>query len=539
MNELNIKVQELILSNEKKPAGCETFVYEPSNIEEEEYGNLYIIGWVKSQRKDLEFLPNLIASITKREFYKLSDIPIEIRFESCLKKANSAIADISKEHQNISKHISFCIINSVRDELRFAVIGSHFIYLLRNGSLVNIGKSSDSKNKFSSVVTGNLEAGDKYIFATSQLGEIFSSKSIKRVLSDDIKKQSETISRIYEGESEEIPLPPQAAILFEISNKKEQRSIKNVFGLKKNIEEDKISKYVEEEETLELEKKRKLLDMLAPAIELAKRKKEFLSAVLVIIIAVASISFYMKVKEAEKLINDAGSKVESAQKVAAKNKDEAINMLNDAKSEAEKTRSYTLFAKRSEDLIKKIEEKINEVNGVFNVTALEKFGKISGKSFDFNPKFIFENDGNVYVFSDLLDSFYKIKSGDSSGSFSFFDQTGFEAERAFKKDGKFYFLNYLSGEAYFFDLKDEKLNKINNEKELRSLLLLKPTAYSKEFSGASYLLDKNQITKTQKDRQDKRFNLLTLIKIRDFTVSDNDQYIYLLAEREVFRTENR
>ena len=39
-----IDVKELILTQNGKNMGTETFVYEPSNIEEEALGNLYIIG---------------------------------------------------------------------------------------------------------------------------------------------------------------------------------------------------------------------------------------------------------------------------------------------------------------------------------------------------------------------------------------------------------------------------------------------------------------------------------------------------------------
>ncbi len=203
MKEHNIKIRELILTSDKKTFSCETFVYEPSNIEEESLGNLYIVGWVKSQKKDLEFLPNLIASIAKREFYKLSDKDPETSFENCLKKANAALLDISREHKNLRRHISFCILNTSKNKMRFSQIGEHFIYLLKNEVVLDIGSSKESKNRFSAVISGDINVGDKYIFGTSKLGDLFSKKSIGRVLDDKIEKQAETINRIYEAESKE------------------------------------------------------------------------------------------------------------------------------------------------------------------------------------------------------------------------------------------------------------------------------------------------------------------------------------------------
>src|SRR3989344_2610315 len=106
-----ISTKELILKQAKHKGGTETFVYEPSNIEEEPLGNLYIIGWMKNGQKDLAFVPNLIASLMKREFYKQNGEPAEVLFESALKKANSALSDIAASTANLSDVLGLCIIN--------------------------------------------------------------------------------------------------------------------------------------------------------------------------------------------------------------------------------------------------------------------------------------------------------------------------------------------------------------------------------------------------------------------------------------------
>ncbi len=540
MKEHNIKIRELILTSDKKTFSCETFVYEPSNIEEESLGNLYIIGWVKSQKKDLEFLPNLIASIAKREFYKLSDKDPETSFENCLKKANAALLDISREHKNLRRHISFCILNTSKNKMRFSQIGEHFIYLLKNEVVLDIGSSKESKNRFSAVISGDINVGDKYIFGTSKLGDLFSKKSIGRVLDDKIEKQAETINRIYEAESREIPFPPQAALLLEVISPKRSKILKNVFGTSKNINiEDKISKYSKEEQEEPVSKYKEKINNYFPAVlEFLKRKKVFIGSSFIIIILVASISFYIKMSNAYKLADVINIKIAEAEATAQKNKEKALDIFKEAKNTTLILKSYPFFSKKSDDIIKTIEKKENETKGLFNIISLERFGKIPGKSLGFSPKFIFESKDNIYVFSDTLNMFYKIKSDDKSGSFLFLDQSPFEIEKAFLSDGLFYFINYIKKQVYYFDPKDEKIYTIESEKQLRKLLKLKPTPYNKDFKDINFSMDRNQIIKKEGETE-KYFNFLSLIRIRDFTISEDNKFIYLLSEREVFKTENK
>src|SRR3990172_267414 len=91
-----ISTKELILKQAKHKGGTETFVYEPSNIEEEPLGNLYIIGWMKNGE------------------------PAEILFESALKKANAALSDIAASTANMGDVLGLCVINIAGEKVRFA-----------------------------------------------------------------------------------------------------------------------------------------------------------------------------------------------------------------------------------------------------------------------------------------------------------------------------------------------------------------------------------------------------------------------------------
>jgi hypothetical protein len=539
MKKYKIIVKEIILSNDKKPFGCETFSYEPSNIEEEPLGNLYIMGLIKGQKKEMEFLPNLVASIARREFYKLTDTNPETSFENCLKKVNAAILDLQKEHKNLRKHISFCVINITKNILRFSQLGGHFIYMLRNDSLMNIGgREKESKNLFSAVVSGDLELNDSFIFATSQLNDIFSKKSIGKILSYDIEKQADVIHKLYDEESKEIPMPPQAALLFKISTTLSKKTLKSVFGMTKKLNDEKIAKLNQKEKLKE--KKKAVHSFTSPIIKFIKERKGFIASLLTLILLATITSFYVKIKTASDLINNVNTQIIEAKEKAPENKQEALNTLNGAKKLALSIYSYPFFSDEVKSLEKKIEIATNEINGIFNIIKLKKYGKITGKAFDFDPKFIFENEGTIYVFGNQLNSFYKIKNNDSSGSFLFLDNNDstFEVERAFKDQYGIYFINYINEEVYRFTPETEKLEKITDKKAKRQLLRLKPSQYIKEYNGIKYSVDKNQIVKT-KDDEKKELNFLTLIRIKDYSVSGDEKYIYILSEREVFRSENK
>ncbi len=527
MKNYHIKIQELILSDSSDSQECETFVYEPANPEEENLGNLYIIGCIKTKKNELDFLPNLIASMAKREFYSLKAKDPEISFENTLKKINASLLDLSKQHKNLKNHISFCIINTAKNKMQFSQIGENLIFLLRGNSLININQEKQQKNSFSSIVSGEIKPKDKFILTTAGFLKTLPKDLLKKILSNDIEKQAEIITNLYEKKPKEQNNLSEAIITFEITDQEKRKKI-----FKKRQEQTQRPR------ELKIPIWQKIHHSLYKLARKLQKKKDFIISVFVVLALVFSVSFYVKFQSKNKLYKSALQKTAQVEQLPEEKYQEAIDILNQAKQTAEELQSYSFLSKKAKDLQKKIEKKINELNGIYNIKDLERFGKITGRSFGFSPRFIFEYKGNVYVFSENTKAYYKIKSGQNKGRFIFPQNVNFEIERAFKKDGLVYFLNYAQNEVSYFDLEKEKFFKVDSEKELRVLLKEKPTPYNKTFNDISYKMDDNQIIKEEKDKK-KYLNFLSLIRIRDFTVSEDDQYIYLLSEREVFKTKNR
>lgn len=528
-----IKIRELILTN-KKNAGCETFVYEPSSIEEESLGNLYVLGYIKDGKKDLDFLPNLIASLARREFYKLTDTDPDIGFEAALKKINAAVLDIAKEYKNLKKHISFCIINTNDDNIRFSQIGNHIIYLVRNGSLSNINKEG-CNTLFSSIVTGVLQSQDRYIFATEKIKDLFTRQDAEQVLRYKIDKQAEIISDAYENMAKENALQAQAAILLEIGEEAKARPFGSLFET--NSDDSETASAPQENMDAPENKKdswqRNVYNFL-------NRKKIFITSVFLVISILYASSIYAKVSEANKILNQVNSKISEAENKTNTEREEALSILNSSKGLASTLYSYPFFTKQAKILENHITNKINEVNGVFNIADAQNIADITGKSIGFKPKFIFEHENNAYVFGDRIDIFYKIRSGLSFGSFIFLDAIDFGLERAYSKDGLFYFINYIGEQAYYFDPTTEKPKKI--EKNLNQMMQIKPTPYEKDFRDYHYTLDKNRMAKSpiqDNDEIEKYFNFFNMARVKDFAVSGDEKYIYLLTETQVYKTENK
>jgi len=171
MKYYSIVTREIILKQNKQDSGIETFVYEPSTVAEELLGNLYIIGRLRNPKSELEFVPNLVASAIKREFYKTDSKDANTHFELALKRANTIFSDLVKSHSNITQDINFCALNIIGDTVRFAKIGSISTFLFRDGEVIDMSKKHIGKNRkelFSSIVSGNVLERDKFIIGTEK-----------------------------------------------------------------------------------------------------------------------------------------------------------------------------------------------------------------------------------------------------------------------------------------------------------------------------------------------------------------------------------
>jgi hypothetical protein len=190
---LQVEAKELVAApKETKGAFCDTFVYEPENIQEQALGNLYIVGGISNKlANNSSYLVNLLASIVKKDYYaNPKRNPFEA-LESALHKANMTLADFT-ESGNTSWIGNLDMVVAVWQNkiLHFSLAGKIKVYLLRNNEITDIGQNllkSETKphpfKTFANIASGSLEEEDKIIFATPAIAQEFSSGTLKNIFS--------------------------------------------------------------------------------------------------------------------------------------------------------------------------------------------------------------------------------------------------------------------------------------------------------------------------------------------------------------------
>jgi len=389
MTNYRIGAKEIILKQNKRAAGTETFVYEPSYIEEEALGSLYVIGWLKNHRQDLDFLSNLLASILRREFYKLNGGGAEVNFENALKKANASLADIAKTNAAAAEDIGICATNISGSNIRFAKTGNIVTLLFRDGKVTDMSKQSKAdnaddsprktkskKNAFSSVVSGMIYPGDKFIFATEKITDLFSEKGIAKLFSLNLDGQAEIITEIYQKNRQEIPLADQAVILLEIKEPRDPAYL----SISRNIA-NKINIMENAGALVGVKRRFAPLANLRLIVDKAKRAKETLSGIKqktktaitdlklhrknisILSIAIGGLVLfgfgYFSVNAKINMVRDINSALINSEKMSKENKDQAIDTLKNAQEIAMRMFSSLYLSGTAERLFKEINIKIN------------------------------------------------------------------------------------------------------------------------------------------------------------------------------------
>lgn len=226
-----IKTEEIILktgqakqiSNQPKTI-CEIFRYQAENMEQMPLGNLYIVAQLSSI-KHCGHLNNLLASLIKREYY-LYPVKGAIKsFQAALKKANAHLNELTKQgNQEWLGKLHFIAAALAGPELLFAQAGEPKALLCRENHLTDLSHKIIPETKkphpskiFSSLASGNIEPGDKIIFATPAIEEIFSLAGLRQILITE-QKLADISDRINKVLREQDKIKQLAILLIQTEN---------------------------------------------------------------------------------------------------------------------------------------------------------------------------------------------------------------------------------------------------------------------------------------------------------------------------------
>ncbi len=187
---------------EKSPLSSdygETFVYAPANKDEQNLGNLYIIGLVqsnKNKKENAQFLSQLIT-IIKNEYYRNTVITTLASLKSALKKANKFLEDqkgaLKKDFPKIT-----LLAGSLNDgDIHLARLGNAVAFILRAENLQYIitpaSPKLPSKNDsaFENIISGEIMEQDRLLLATPQVHKFSETEIIKYLTATSLAKEIE------------------------------------------------------------------------------------------------------------------------------------------------------------------------------------------------------------------------------------------------------------------------------------------------------------------------------------------------------------
>jgi len=538
----NINIKEIILKEPGGRSGTETFVYEPSTIDEEPRGTLYIIGWLENRKTRFEFLPNLIASLIRREFYKLSDGSIGEHFEAALKKANAALDDIGKTNKNISSDINFCVVNIAEDAVRFAKIGNMVTWLWRGGRIMDMSakqKQTNKKDLFAAVISGAVEPKDRFIFATGQVMDLFSETGVKKLFALPLAEQADIITRIYEKNSARTSLSDQAAVLLDV---KDSRVTSRWLPFQRKSDTTESRK----EKVISTAPGRSVIQTLNQGAEFLQinfaRHKNILkwlackeniplaAAILgLVLVSAGTISVERNITAVHQLTQ----KIVQADALAQSDVQTAETMLKNIQQNALHMASVWYLAPLVKNVVENANISIARLHGIY-MDPLSLIAAIPTRAVAFAPTFIHNDSVFLYVFGKSPDTYFAVDKSSGVGFFIFLPQLpeSFETERVFAQSGDFYFINDTKKSAYVLFAGTHELTKV--VKSLATVLQSASAVNARERNGLTYALaHNNQIIKTDAAGKTETMLLQNIPPPQDFELSDDGKEIYVLVQNAV------
>jgi len=220
------------------------FSFPPENFEQQKLGSLFGIIKIDDHSEDSSYISNLLVSVLKKEYFAKPHRGAEESFEASLRKANLALAELVRHGvTNWTGKINFAVGAIERNNLHFSCLGNTSIFLIRGGEIAKISEELEKEKRvtphplktFSSISSGKLEIGDKLIFTTHDLMDIFSQEELRqnashfsreefpRFLEVSLQTNSELAGTVVVDIIDSSKIKPPLSLARAIEKKKEQK----------------------------------------------------------------------------------------------------------------------------------------------------------------------------------------------------------------------------------------------------------------------------------------------------------------------------
>jgi hypothetical protein len=237
-----IEIREIVYCQDDEKSFGDIFVYEPENVEEQNLGNLFIVGELKDLPRNSSYIVNLLASKIKKEFYSDTKRTAEESLEAALSQANKTLSEIADSGSGEYVGRLSMICGTYRgNKFYLSQVGKIRSLLIRNGEILDImkeesGAAVSPKRVFNNIASGELATGDMVIFATSGLFNVFSLEKLRQLGSSSaLDDFSSNLQEEIEKEDNEIV----SALIMKIEGEKKSGMNRVKIAPEKEIEEIK------------------------------------------------------------------------------------------------------------------------------------------------------------------------------------------------------------------------------------------------------------------------------------------------------------
>ena len=454
-----MRIKELIFDVKEPTVYCESFVYEPSNIEEERLGHLFMIGRIRNVPETSFYLINLLASRIKREYYSNYHRSMEAASEAALKEGNKVLKE-NEERINWLGNLDFLVAAVGQKRIYFTLLGKMRAFILRDEEFIDIVKNlileKDVLFPFSTILQGAVKKDDVLIFSTSN---VFSKEKLLKFGRELFPIEEKKISRIIESDESGTALivetGKEAGVIERISRQKEKKSIletlpkfslsnkEKVFpGIKNKLKEglNKISFKIKEvwsltkksignlgskisslSKTIQPKKKEELtlpritvekaslpekpkFDFLTLRKE-SERRKIMIGGVLILIVILIGIGFYQHNKNIEntalnEIIEAAETKRQEGENALIYgDKEKAISYFVEGLNLLNSIENPGSKKAEIDSLKKVVEESINKVLERKVLSGIKPIFEVKEGLEKFSPEGILLIQNNIYLFS--------------------------------------------------------------------------------------------------------------------------------------------
>ncbi len=187
MEKLTLKPlsNEIIINNGATEGAVDLFCYKPDDTVSRNLGALYVVGHRNDETSNMGYMVSLIAALARREYYGQPGTPPREAFTRTLRKANEVVEEFFRSSDI---KLSVGIIAVAGGQIMVSKLDKFKILLAREEQVIDVlgnvalfTKEYSERQRFSSVVHGSIQVGDRILAFVPTRGVTAREKSLKNL----------------------------------------------------------------------------------------------------------------------------------------------------------------------------------------------------------------------------------------------------------------------------------------------------------------------------------------------------------------------